>query len=186
MARTKRGTPPSYRRHSSGQACVTVRLADGRRREIALGPSDSPESKAEYSRVLAELAASQGHLPTSEAAADRLSVNELALACWEFAQSYHRFDERAGTAINIRDAIRLVRQLYGHTPAAEFGPLALKACRAAMVKKDWSRSFINAQADRLRRIFRWGASEQLIPVGVYEALMTIEGLRRGRTEARET
>jgi hypothetical protein len=24
MARTKRGTPPSYRRHSSGQACVTV------------------------------------------------------------------------------------------------------------------------------------------------------------------
>jgi hypothetical protein len=62
MARTKRGTPPSYRRHSSGQACVTVRASDGRRREILLGPWESPESKAEYARVLAELAANQGRM----------------------------------------------------------------------------------------------------------------------------
>jgi integrase len=35
-------------------------------------------------------------------------------------------------------------------------------------------------------MFRWAASEQLLPASVYEALRTVEGLRRGRTEARET
>jgi integrase len=54
-----------------------------------------------------------------------------------------------------------------------------------MVKKDWSRTYVNSQVDRLRRIFRWGASEQLVPVAAYEALRTVEGLRRGRAEARE-
>jgi hypothetical protein len=53
VPRTKKGAPPSYRRHSGGQACVTVRDKTGRRREILLGPFDSPESKAEYERVLA-------------------------------------------------------------------------------------------------------------------------------------
>ena len=34
---------------------------------------------------------------------------------------------------NIRLALRPLRQLYGHTPAREFGPLALKAVRQAMI-----------------------------------------------------
>jgi hypothetical protein len=50
---------PSYRLHrQSGQAVVTVRTADGRRRDLLLGPYNSPGSKAEYERVLAELRAS--------------------------------------------------------------------------------------------------------------------------------
>src|SRR6478736_1252156 len=60
VARTPRGTPPSYRRHSSGQACVTVRDPSGRRREVLLGKWDSPESKSEYARLIAESAAHQG------------------------------------------------------------------------------------------------------------------------------
>jgi hypothetical protein len=42
-----------------------VRLADGRRREILLGPWDTAESRAEYARVLVELATGPGHLPAS-------------------------------------------------------------------------------------------------------------------------
>jgi integrase len=188
MARTKKGTPPSYRRHSSGQACVTVRQSDGRRREILLGAWGTAASKAEYRRVLAEADANQGCLPpeTAGAAPADLTVNELALAYWKYAESYYDFDRRKGIVFNIRDAIRVLRQLYGHTPAADFGPLALKACRAEMVKKDWSRVYVNAQVDRLRRAFRWAASEQLVPAAVYDALKTVEGLRRGRTKARET
>ena len=57
MPRPK-NTFPTYRLHKqSGQAVTTVRLPDGRRRDVLLGRYQSPESKAEYQRVLAELSA---------------------------------------------------------------------------------------------------------------------------------
>jgi integrase len=185
-----RKSVPSYRLHrQSGQAVVT--LADGLagRRDVLLGKYGTPESRAEYARVLAEWEANGRRLPprSAEGSAPDLSVNEVALAYWKYAEAYYGFDRgRKDTAHNVRDALRVLKELYGHTRAADFGPLALKACRAQMVKKDWSRNYVNAQVGRVRRMFRWAASEQLVPAAVYEALRTVEGLRRGRTEARET
>jgi hypothetical protein len=61
MARTPKGTPPQYpSKPLRGQARITVRLLDGRRHDIYLGPFGSPESRAEYRRVLAELEANAG------------------------------------------------------------------------------------------------------------------------------
>jgi transcriptional regulator with XRE-family HTH domain len=34
-------------------------------------------------------------------------------------------------------------------------------------------------------MFAWAADEELIPIGNYQALATVAGLRKGRTEARE-
>jgi integrase len=34
-------------------------------------------------------------------------------------------------------------------------------------------------------MFKWGTRQQMIPGGVYEALRCVDGLKRGRTEARE-
>jgi integrase len=49
-----------------------------------------------------------------------------------------------------------------------------------------ARGVINSRIDRIRRAFSWAASEQLVPVGVYQALMTVANLQAGRSEARET
>ena len=38
---------------------------------------------------------------------------------------------------------------------------------------------------RVIRIFRWAASEELIPVEVHQALATVESLKKGRTTAPE-
>ena len=47
---------PTYRLHKqSGQAIVTIRTSNGRRRDVLLGKYGSPESKADYARVIAEL-----------------------------------------------------------------------------------------------------------------------------------
>src|SRR5262245_48777416 len=178
---------PSYRQHKqSGQAIVTLTDGLGRRRDVLLGKYGSPESRVEYARIIAEWEANGRRLPARQPASPDITVNEVALAFWKFAESYYRFDGRRGIESNLRDALRILKQLYGHTAAAEFGPLALKACRAEMVKKGWARTYVNAQVDRLRRMFRWAASEELLPVAVYQALRTVESLRRGRTEARET
>jgi integrase len=85
----------------------------------------------------------------------------------------------------LKDALAVVKQLYGHTLAATFGPLALKACRNRMVEKGWSRKYINAQVDRIRRAFRWAAGEELLPASVHQNLLAVEGLHKGKTPARE-
>jgi integrase len=38
---------------------------------------------------------------------------------------------------------------------------------------------------RVRRVFKWAASQELVPANVYAALSTVVGLQRGRTNARE-
>ena len=190
MPRTKRGTPPSYRQHSSGQACVTVRLPDGRRHEILLGPWESPESKAEYARVLAELAAHQGHLPprARDTAPANLSINEVILAYWQHAEAYYRHAD--GTPTSEVDAIRLalrpLKRLYGHTPATAFDSLALEALREEMIRERHCRNRVNKDISRVRRMFRWAASKRLVPDSVHVSLATVEGLKAGRSAARET
>jgi integrase len=116
-----------------------------------------------------------------------MSVNELVLGYWKHAVAYYGFDRTdRGDEYCLRDALRLLRSLYGSTPAKAFGPKGLKVVRERMVAKGWSRTYTNAQVDRIRRMFRWAAEEELLPGQVYQDLKAVSGLRYGKTEARET
>ena len=86
----------------------------------------------------------------------------------------------------IKSAMNPVDALYGDLNAAEFGPQKLKVVRQKMIDSDWCRSLVNRRINCIRRIFKWAASEELVPVSTFEALRTLAGLRRGRTEARES
>lgn len=52
------------------------------------------------------------------------------------------------------------------------------------------RPVINRRIDRVKRMFRWATSQELVPVTVYQALRTLSGLQRpyrgSRTDARQT
>src|SRR4051812_30434376 len=87
VPRTKQGTPPSYRRHSSGQARITLTDASGKRQDHLLGPYGSPESYQEYERKLAEWRARNGIAPPqADPAASDLTVNELLVHWLPFAE----------------------------------------------------------------------------------------------------
>ena len=184
-----RNAVPSYRKHTqSGQAVVTIRLADGTRRDVLLGRHGSPESRAEYQRVLAQLQTAADPAAAVTGRPDPcLTVNELFLAFWRHAQEHYRRPDGTPTqeVSEYRQTIRVVRSLYGHTPAREFGPLALKAVRQAMVGAGWCRTLVNRRVARVRRAFRWAASEELVPVAVPQALATLAGLQKNRSQARE-
>ena len=124
---------PQYRLHKpTGQAVVTL---DGR--DFYLGKFGSLESRDEYDRLLAEWMANGRRMPKGPASGSAdVTVSELMVGYLEFAEGYYRRadGQPTGQAANIRFAVRPLRKLYGHTPAAQFGPLALKAVRAAMIK----------------------------------------------------
>ena len=80
---------------------------------------------------------------------------------------------------------RVLEARIGVAPAREFGPLSLKAIRQLMVENDLCRAIINQRIGRLRRVFKWAASEELIPFDVYHRLTTVAGLQRGRSKVRD-
>src|SRR5207249_1142034 len=55
-----------------------------------------------------------------------------------------------------------------------------KVCRVGMTRR-----VINKQIGRIKRMFAWAVAEELLPVQVHEALRRVEGLRKGRSAARE-
>jgi integrase len=184
---SRRKGVPSYRRHKqSGQAVVTLPDGYGGRRDVLLGPYDSDESWDAYHRAVAEWKANGRRLAAKSNPTSDLSVNELALAYYQWAQQYHGWTKHYGQASAHRDALRVVKELYGTTSAAAFGPLALKTCRERMIELGWCRTYINAQVSRIVRMYRWAAGEELVPGAVYANLKTVEGLRRGKTAARES
>ena len=152
-----------------------------------LGKYDSPESRERYHRLVAEFHAGRPAKPREEtppAAESGLTVNELILAYARFVDAYYVKDGRPTVEpTNIRLVLRLVRRLYGTTPATSFGPLALKAVRDEMIRAGNCRSEINRRVGRVVRMFKWGVSEELVPPGVLEALRAVPGLRKGRSAA---
>jgi integrase len=173
---------PSYCFHkATGQAVVRI---DGK--DFYLGKHGSPESKAEYDRLIAEWLGNGRRLAVTTT--DGQTVSELILSYWQLAEAYYR-DEHGNVSLemeNIRTALKPLRRLYGHTQAAAFGPLAFRAIQEEMVKTGLSRGVVNARVNRIRRVFKWGVSFQLIPSSVYESLRTVPGLQRGRCEAKES
>ena len=69
---------PSYRRHSSGQAVVTLMDGPGgRRQDFLLGRYNSSESRSEYFRLLTEWELNGRRLAVAEESPDGLTVNEM-------------------------------------------------------------------------------------------------------------
>lgn len=183
-AKPLRKKPPKYCHHkATGQAYVTV---DGRR--IYLGKHGSAESHREYQRILAQLHSD----PVTESVRRKhqrtdLTIGELLAAFRAHALTYYRRSDgsRSSEVAAFSSAAKPLRDMYGTSMADEFGPIALKAVREQMVKAGWSRVTVNNQVGRIRRIFRWGVENELVPESVHSALAAVAGLKRGRTEARE-
>lgn len=178
MGRPK-NTVPSYCHHKSTDSARV--WLNGR--WLTLGRYNSPESRQEYARVVAEHAV--GGVPVS---ANSPTVNEVLLAYLRHAEGYYRRPDGSPTheLAELKVTLRPVRELYGHTPAAEFGPLGLKAVRGRMVEIGWCRTQVNRRVGRVKRAFKWAASEQLIPPSVYHGLQTVSGLQQGRTTVKES
>ena len=179
MPRLSPDALPKYRKHrASGQAIVTLFG-----RDCYLGPYGSKASRAEYDRLIGEWLA-RGRPTTGTTAQTEITVNEVMVAYWRHARVHYVKGGRPTTQQGlIRLALKPVKALYGKRPAVEFGPLSFKAVRQTFVDAGMTRKTVNGFVDSIRLMFKWAASEELIPESVHRALTTVAGLRQGKTEA---
>ncbi len=173
---------PKYRKHrATGKAIVTLCGKDH-----YLGVHGTKASKQEYDRLIGEWLANERKLPI-QVESVAFSIVELCSEYWRFCLKYYRkngkpTDEQAG----VKAAIRYLKTNYAKTNVKDFGPLSLEAVRELMIESGNSRRYINQNIGRIRRMFRWGVSKELVPVEVYQALQSVAGLKKGKSSARET
>lgn len=200
---------PRILRHArSNRAFVVLRDADGRRRQVTLGAwtdtGPSPESRRAYHAAMLRWQAEQ-RAPAAAALAQapvepdaNLTVAGIAARFLAHAERYYRHPDGTptGEAAHCARALAPLLALYADEPASSFGPRKLKVVVDRMVRGDpaappdrrrgWCRAQCNANAGRIRRLYKWAASEELVPASVHAALCTLPPLRRGRTDARES
>src|SRR5262245_14444747 len=181
----RRNQVPAYRIHKhSGQAVVTLKdSVTGARKDRLLGPYETAASRAEYGRVIAQWEASGRRLDDANPAEP--TIAELLVRFLRHAETYYgvgskEYDHFEKTTIPLTDT-------YPHKPAKDFGPAELKVVRQRMIDHhDWSRKVVNRRVNRVRQIWKWAVEEGLVPAGTWLALLVVQGLRAGRTAARET
>ena len=89
----------------------------------------------------------------------------------DYACEHYRKHGRQTTEVTaLESVLRVLEKTHRRTFAADFGPKALKGVRDKMVALEWKRISINKQVGRIRRMFKWAASEELIDVAAYQAL----------------
>jgi integrase len=172
---------PSYRFYKP-RNCGVVTIAG--KRHYLPGAFDSEESRREYLRLVSEHETGAGEVVDS---GDGFTVEELAVAYLHHSERYYRKAGRPTSQIHqVRQALKGLCALYGELEASEFGPLRLKALQQHWVSRGHSRVYCNKLAAVVKQAFRWGVSEELVPAAVHHGLSSVGGLKKGRTDARET
>lgn len=173
---------PKLCRNADGRAYANVPGSKGRQREY-FGRYGSAEAELAYRDWLRRMleAAEIGAVLTPEGWRG-LSVAVLVDQFLEHAAAYYS----PGELSNITCAVQPLVKLFAGCPVSEFGPRSLTKLQQHLIAKRYARGTINARMHKIKHVFRWGVSQELVPPSVMLGLSAVEGLRKGRSAAKET
>lgn len=178
MPRLKTATPKLHR-HATGQAFIKV---NGQ--QIYLGKYREPLAHEKYNRLVGTWMANGRQLPTAQPA-DAAGPTTISMMMAEYVRHVDAVHPTAHSQ-RIKDALAVLRRLYGSLPAGDFTPANLEAVRAVWIEQELTRSTINAKVGLIVAMFKWCVARGHIPAATWQALTAVEGLRKGRTKAKES
>jgi integrase len=194
---------------ATGQAVVRLVNSRGRRRDYYLGKFGSEESQLAYQKLVADWIQRGRELPeptTRLPAAILVRLRELVDTYVAHAKSYYRNadGELSGEAASIERACKFLKDRFGDLDPVQFTPNRLRELRDGLIQfrygektdkktgaliegsgKLLSRKYINGVVARIKRMFKWAESRELVPAATYHRLATVEQLQAGRCGVRE-
>lgn len=166
-------------RHCNGRGFVEL---NGQR--CYLGPWGKPETQAAYERKVAEWFTHGRQLPV---APEEITVAEICAAYYTHCEAYFRQPDgtHSSSLDRVKQSLKPLKAIYASSPAAKFGPLALRSIRQGWVTSGLSRSTCNDYVAVIKQLFKWAVAQEMIPASVYQGLATLDHLRAGRSDAKE-
>lgn len=182
MAR-KRNELPQLRRHKAkNRAYFQFR---GHRYNCGRWESGGPsrEAEATFRRMMAEIvlpAMEHGEEPLPEA--PKVPVSDLLIE--DLAADYlehvrRRYARGSGQPDRIRLAVEALLAMYAPTRVVDFKPRALTALQIDMARSGLGVRTLNSRITMLKRMFRWGVREELVPGVISHALEEVDPLKPG-------
>jgi len=167
----------TYRHHkSTGQAVVTL---DGK--DVYLGIYGSPESRKEYAAKISEWQ------ERTDAPPSNICIRDLTILYLKRCEGHYvKGDVPTSELHCVKLALKPLNRLYWNLPIAEFTPKMLANVRKCMLDAEYVRTSIDRDMRPVRRMFKWGVAEGLVPGNVFRNLETLQGLQAGRTDAKES
>ncbi len=115
-----------------------------------------------------------------------LTIADLVLAYLDHCETHYlsrsEYNGRNKELAGATKALSLLAR-FSSLPAKDFGPLKLIEVRQSLVDGGISRKYCNKQTSRIRRMFKWATSQELLPPSVFQSLDTVEDLQKGHTPA---
>ncbi|APZ94609.1 tyrosine-type recombinase/integrase [Fuerstiella marisgermanici] len=174
---------PGYLHHKpTGQARVRLNGKDH-----YLGPYGSDESRRRYDELIAEYLKQKHKASRIERLeSPQMSVAHLCIAYMKFAKGYYRKNGKETSEIAaLKMMLKPLASTFGRLRVSEFGPVELKEFRETLVDAQHVRKSINTGIGRIKRMFKWGVENELVPPDVHAAVNAVSGLRFGRSRAKE-
>jgi integrase len=146
-------------------------------RKIYLGLYGSPESKAAYARLLAELQANPTAIPLSNVERT-VTISELAAEFLDYAKTNINFTDYTHYQTVI---LGFLLKLYGDNFSVDdFKPRCLKLVREEMVKsRRFCRNTVNKYTRFIVAVFAFGVEHELALETTWRALKVIKSLPKG-------
>lgn len=173
---------PQYpsRPHASGQARIKFQG-----QTYYLGRHGTPESHAEYRRLIAAFAAAP-EVPYRAPRAELLTGHAVAEYLTHQAARVERGELAAKQLDRCRYSLQPVLDLFAHRPVVEFDQASLELVRDAMVSAGLCRTYVNSLIGCVRACWKWLALRKHVSAEAYANLRLLPDLRRGRSKARES
>lgn len=201
---------PDLRLHRpTGQAVVRLVNPRGGKRDYYLGKHGTEDSRQRHQQLVARWIAGGRELPDVRvpiAGEIPNTIQDLTTRFLEWARGYYRHVDGTQTreVANLERACHLLTERYGKLHPQEFSPNKLRDFRDSLVDRRFgeekgndgkaiegtgrrlSRNYINNVVRRIKQLFKWADSRELVPTASYHRLATVGSLQAGRSNARET
>ena len=158
---------------------------EGQQYRRPLGTTDEQEAKRLALQVELALHERRMGVPDPTFAAEvpaRPAVQVADIVCQHMDWAKDAYDRGWYNGMMRRVSNLLVDQ-WGPTLVADFGPVKLRQFQERLVAQKLALQTCNHYVAQVKRIFKWASSRELCPVAVYQALATVENLKRGRSKA---
>lgn len=168
---------PKLRRHTTRN----LAFVEYRKKRYYLGPWKSEIATDAYRDFIAKVFSAPVDRPVPAvrtiAGIVKLYLDEIALNHGIGPRSKYAAAKLALKALTADHATDLIES---------FGPLKLKHLQKKIATEKVTRRYANQTIKQIKAMFRWAATEELIPGDLWHSLLAVRNLRAGESKARES